>query len=190
MSRVRRASGPLIVAIVLAAAADPAWLDTLMQRMAAIPARQAGFVQEKRLAALNQPLISRGQLIYQRPSYFKMVTTEPQPETLIVSGNQAAVSLGNGGFHVVSLASQPEVAGMMDGIRAALAGDLGSLRQDYRIDPEGSLAAWRLTLTPTAAPLTQFLRSVTIEGSDTDVHTIEVLQINGDQQDLTITGKQ
>jgi outer membrane lipoprotein-sorting protein len=184
----------LMLAIVLASigsaasaqSSDAPWLDALMQRMAAIPARQAEFVEEKRLVALNQPLISRGQLIYRRPSYIEKVTTSPQPETLIVNGDQLTIGSGNDGSRVMSLASQPAIAGLVDGIRAALAGDLSGLRRLYRITSDGGPAAWRLILTPDAPPLAHFLRSVIIEGTNTDIHAIEIVETNGDIQRMTI----
>ncbi len=174
----------------LAAAAEPVgpvWLDVLMQRMAAIPARQADFVEQKRIAALNQPLTSRGRLIYRRPSYIAKVTTGPEPETLIADGDRVAVTMGNDASRVLPLAGEPAVAGLVDGIRLALAGDLPALARMYRVTSEGDLTGWRLILTPLAPPVAAFLTSVTIEGIDTDIHTIRIEQANGDEQDMTLS---
>lgn len=192
MTIISRALLPALVlgTLALPATADPAdhaWLEILMQRMAAIPARRANFVAQKRLAALNQPLISRGQLIYRRPSYIAKTTTSPEPETLIADGDRVAISRGNDTLRVIALANQPEVAGSVDGIRSALAGDLPALQRLYRVASEGNLTGWRLILTPRARQVAAFLRSIVIEGTDTDVHTIEIVQANGDEQDMTLS---
>lgn len=180
----------VLATLALPAAADPAehpWFDILMQRMAAIPARRADFVEQKRLAVLNQLLVSRGQLVYRRPSYIAKTTTGPEPETLIADGGRVAVSKGDNTLRVVALANQPALAGLVDGIRSALAGDLPALQRLYRIASEGDLTAWRLILTPHAPQVAAFLRSITIEGTNTDVHTIKIVQVNGDEQDMTLS---
>jgi hypothetical protein len=166
---------------------ESAWLNSLMQRMAAIPARQAEFVEEKHIAALSQPLISRGQLIYRRPSYIAKITFSPRPETLIANGDQLSLGSGNAAPRTLSLASYPAVGVLVDGIRAALAGDLPTLRRFYRILVEGNPTAWRLVLTPTAPSLARFLRTLTLEGSNTVVRAIRIRETNGDEQGMTIT---
>lgn len=177
----------LASAPALAQATNTTWLASLMKQMATIPARQAEFVEEKHIAALNQPLISRGRLIYRRPSYFAKITTAPQPETLIVNGDQLSLGTGNAAPRILRLASHPAIAALVEGIRAALAGDLPTLRRFYRILAEGDPTAWRLVLTPTAPSLARFLRSVTLEGSNTVVRGIKIRAANGDEQGMTIT---
>jgi len=176
--------------LVLPAGADPvapAWLEVLMQRMAAMPGRQVDFVEQKRLAVLNQPLISRGRLVYQRPSYIAKITTGAEPETLIADGDRVSVTIGGGAARVLPLASVPAVAGLVDGIRSALAGDLPALQRAYRVTSQGDLRDWRLILAPLAQPVATVVRSVTIEGTDTDVRAVQIVQANGDEQDMTLS---
>jgi outer membrane lipoprotein-sorting protein len=172
---------------VVAQPANEGWLELLMQRMAAIPARQADFVEVKRLAALRQPLTLHGHLIYRRPSYLEQITISPQTETLIADGDQLSIQSGHNDTRVVSLASQPVIAGLVDGVRATLAGDLSQLQQFYRITAQGRGAAWRLILTPIQPELANVLRSVILEGADTDIRTVNVVAANGDEQDIVIT---
>ncbi len=172
---------------VVAQPMNEGWLELLMQRMAAISARQADFVEVKRLASLQQPLTLHGRLIYRRPSYLEQITLSPQTETLIADGDQLSIQSGHNDTRVVSLASQPVIAGLVDGVRATLAGDLSQLRQFYRITAQGRGAAWRLILTPIQPELANVLRSVILEGADTDIHTVNVVAANGDEQDIVIT---
>jgi outer membrane lipoprotein-sorting protein len=172
---------------VAAQPTNEGWLELLMQRMAAIPARQADFVEVKRVAALQRPLTLHGHLIYRRPSYLEQITIAPQAETLIADGDQLSIQSGHNDTRIVSLASQPVIAGLVDGVRATLAGDLAQLRQFYRITAQGRVAAWRLILTPIQPELANVLRSVILEGADTDIRTVNVVAANGDEQDIVIT---
>lgn len=182
-------AGLLLPLLAVAAPAQPAaasWLDMLMQRLARIPARRADFVEQKQIAALTRPLVSRGHLLYVRPAQLEKITTAPQPETLIIDGDQLSISTEDAPPKTLSLASAPAIAGLVEGVRATLAGDLPGLRRLYRIVAEGGLGHWRLTLTPARPPLARLLHAVTIEGAQTDIRTITVDQANGDRQVMTI----
>ncbi|HEX4262019.1 MAG TPA: outer membrane lipoprotein carrier protein LolA [Acetobacteraceae bacterium] len=182
-------AGGLSLAAIGPAGAQPsgAWLDTLMQRLSEIPSRRADFTEQKRIAALAQPLASRGRLIYVRPAQLEKITDAPRAERLIVDGDRLSLSTGGGAARVLSLAASPLVAALVEGVRATLAGDLAGLRRLYVIAAVGGLAGWRLILTPARPPLTRVLRSVTINGAGTDIRAIAVEQTNGDRQLMTIT---
>ncbi|MGH7101589.1 MAG: LolA-related protein [Acetobacteraceae bacterium] len=174
------------------AAADPAgnWLEVLMQRLAQIPARSANFTEEKQVVALTRPLLSHGRLFYVRPKWLEKITDAPQPETLLVNGDRLSLTIGGGAPKILSLASVPAVAGLVDGVCATLAGDLPWLRRFYRIVAAGNMSHWRLELSPAGPPLTGLLRTVTIEGAGIDIKTIAVKQVNGDREVMTISPAQ
>jgi hypothetical protein len=179
---------PLLPALP-AAAQTGTWLNEVMRRLAAIPARQANFLEEKRIAALRQPLISRGRLIYIRPAYLEKITTEPRPEALIVDGDRLSISTGGEAPRVVSLQSRPAIAGLVDGVRAAMAGDLPGLQRFYRVEAQGGLAGWRLILTPVFPPLARVLRAVALEGGGSAISSIRIVEANGDEQ-ITMISEQ
>jgi Outer membrane lipoprotein carrier protein LolA-like len=170
--------------------AGGAWLDVLMRHLAAIPSRHADFVEQKQVAALVRPLISRGQLIYARPAKLWKITDTPRAETLAIDGDQLSISSDGQPPRTLSLADAPAIAGLADGVRATLAGDLPGLQRLYRVVGEGDLPRWRLILTPVGPPLTRLLRVVTIDGVESDIRTITVADVNGDQQVMTITAAQ
>lgn len=174
------------------AGADPAhsWLEVLMQRLARIPARSANFTEEKQVAALTRPLVSHGRLFYVRPRWLEKITDAPQSETLLVDGDRLSLTIGGGAPKILSLASVPAVAGLVDGVCATLAGDLPWLRRFYRVVAAGNMSHWRLALSPAGPPLARLLRTVTIEGAGTDIKTIAVEEVNGDREVMTITAAQ
>lgn len=175
------------VAAALPALAEGTWLDALMRRLAAIPARQADFTEEKHLAALQAPLVSRGRLVYRRPDHLEQITLSPRPETVVIDGDRLSIATGGQPARTMSLAAAPALAGLVEGVRGVLAGDLAGLQRFYRIEAQGGPAAWRLILTPSGAPLARVLRGVVLDGAATDIRTVAITQANGDTQILRIT---
>ena len=72
--------------------ADDLDLTALMAGLAAVPERRAAFQETRRFAALDQPLLSTGHLLYRRPGYLSKTTDWPQPETLVVDGGPRIAS--------------------------------------------------------------------------------------------------
>jgi hypothetical protein len=165
------------------AAAEALTLDTLMAAMAGAPARQAGFVEERRFAALDAPLESRGTLAY-RPGHLEKVTQWPVPERLEIDGDRVIVTAGNEAPRVIPLSMAPELGLLIDAIRAPLSGDVGALRRAFHCVVTGTVAGWVLTLVPRDGA--GVLRSVRIEGRGDAIGRIAVVQGNGDSQVMTI----
>jgi outer membrane lipoprotein-sorting protein len=157
-----------------------------MHNLASVAQRQATFTEEKHLSALDQPLLSTGDLSYRRPSYLEKQTKTPRSEQLVVDGNKLTVTDAAGAAKVVDLGTMPEVGAFVDLVRGTLAGDLAALQRHYRVDIEGTARAWRLTLTPTEAQLAGFIRVVRIDGEGTEPRQIDTIQANGDWSRMVI----
>ncbi len=161
-------------------------IDELMRRLAAVPARRASFTEEKSIAALTEPLRSVGRLVYRRPGHLEKITVGPNPESLMVDGDRLSIVAEGQPPRLIELDSEPSLRGLVDAVRGTLAGDLATLRRSYDVAMQGSLAEWRLILTPRDQSLKQLLRQVTVEGGGTDLHAVRIVQANGDQSLMTI----
>lgn len=168
------------------ARADGFPLAQLMVKLAAVPQRRATFQEQRRFAALSEPLLSRGHLLYRRPAFLEKVTDWPQPERLVVDGPWLTLTQSNDPPRVIDLRSQPELRAMIDGLRGALAGDLAGLQERFRIDAAGSLAAWTLDLAPRDDRAARFLRSLRLTGRDDAITELRLVQANGDEQWMQI----
>jgi Outer membrane lipoprotein carrier protein LolA-like len=184
---------PLGVLILLAVAAfpragagQPSPLDELMRRLAAVPERQAVFEEEKGIAGLTQPLRSTGRLVYRRPSHLEKITDPPHFESIVVDGERLLIKMGDEPPRSIDLDSYPEIGVLVDAVRGTLSGDLASLRRNYAVSMDGTLADWRLTLTPTDAKAQRFLREVTIAGAADEARIVRFVQANGDWSVMTI----
>lgn len=157
-----------------------------MARLASVPERRATFREQKRLAALTEPLISQGTLFYRRPDYLEKVTDWPVPERLVIDGDRLVLTEANEAPKVVPLGAQPELRTLVEAMRGPLAGDLPALQRSFEVAGSGDLGAWTLTLTPRDPRATRFLRSVVLSGADSEIRTIRLTQANGDEQLMQI----
>jgi hypothetical protein len=179
----------LAASVQIAAAAEaapPGWLLEVMTGLAAIPERHATFHEEKRIAALDTPLVSKGWLIYRRPAHLEKITTTPEPESLVVDGDTLTLAANREAPQSVRLGRRPEVGALVDAVRGAMAGDLRVLESHYRITAEGRLAAWHLVLQPTDPGVQRLVRTIAIDGAGADIRSFSTVQVNGDEDSLTI----
>jgi len=174
---------PMLVRPRWAAAAE---LDlvAVMAALAAVPERRAAFTETRRFAALVQPLLSTGHLVYRRPAYIEKSTDWPQPERLVVDGDRLVLTEGNAPPRVVPLDRQPELRVLIDAIRGPLAGDLPALRRAFTISGTGTLAAWTIGLVPVDPRAAKLLRRAEIAGHGAVVDRLLTVQANGDEQEM------
>lgn len=168
----------------LSQAAD--WtLDTLMQALARHPANRATFVETKTLAMLDAPIESSGELRFAAPDFLEMRTLKPKRQTLILQANQVTLEM-DGRSHQFDLRDHPDVAVLINSIRATLNGDRKALQRDYTTTLDGTAASWELTLSPVDAKARARVRRIQIGGKQGQVQTIAVLQADGDSSLMTI----
>jgi len=158
-----------------------------MSRLAAAPPRRASFTEDKRLAALEQPLHSAGTFAYSRPDHLEKITTSPTPERLVVDGARLTATAGSNAPRVVDLGGQPAALALVDTIRGVLTGNLALLRRSYDVTAAGTPSAWHLVLRPSEPAMARLVREVRIDGVGADVRSIDTVQANGDADRLTIT---
>jgi hypothetical protein len=157
-----------------------------MARLAAVPERRATFRETRRFAALSEPLVSQGHLLYRRPDYMEKVTDWPQPERLVIDGDRLIITAGNEPPHVVPLGAQPEMRTLVEGMRGPLAGDLPALQRNFEVAAAGDLTSWTLTLTPRDPRATRLVRSIVVSGVADAIRAIRLTQANGDEQVMQI----
>lgn len=168
----------------LSQAAD--WtLDALMQALARHPANRATFVETKTLAMLDTPIESSGELRFAAPDFLEMRTLKPKRQTLILQANQVTLEM-NGRSHQFDLRDHPDVAVLINSIRATLNGDRKALQRDYTATLNGTAASWELTLSPVDAKARARVHRIQIGGKQGQVQTIAVLQSDGDSSLMTI----
>jgi outer membrane lipoprotein-sorting protein len=118
----------LIAALTLTAgvtiAADEG--GTLGNLMALLAQRRHGvadFTQTQYLAVLKQPQRSEGVLSYDAPDHLEQRTLKPHPQTAVLDHGVLTLTRGSR-QRTVRLDEYPQLAPLIDSVRATLAGDL------------------------------------------------------------------
>ena len=87
---------------------------------------------------------------------------------------------------VLALQNYPEIAAFIDSIRGTLAGDRQALERTYQLNLEGDARNWTLILLPIENKMKKIVAKISISGSDNALHTIDILQADGDSSRMTI----
>jgi hypothetical protein len=163
-------------------------MDDLMLELSQVRVSRSIFRDEKKLAGLTQPIVSRGTLLYVAPDRLEKHTTEPIREEIVVDGDRLTyVRPAENLRRTIGLDRAPELRGLVEAIRGTLAGDLGTLRRYYSLGFEGSPEeGWRLTMVPLDERVRGFFTAVKIDGLGARLQSVETIEPNGDVSRMTI----
>jgi Outer membrane lipoprotein carrier protein LolA-like len=167
---------------------DPGWgLPQLMRELAEVRSASARFTERKTMRMLKAPLVTAGTVKYVAPDQLWKTTLSPQRERFALDGCQVTISGGpDERTRTFSLAAGPEIAGLVEGIRATLAGDLPTLERFYDVRLSGDNAEWQLVLQPKSRELARFISWMRIRGSRERVEAIDTESGDGDHSEMTI----
>jgi hypothetical protein len=171
----------LITGTAHAAPSSPAsGLDRLMALLARRKHGEVPFTERDTLSILTRPLESSGVLIYDAPDHLVKRTLRPRRESLALDGDRVTVRR-RGRALQFNLDSYPQAAPYVEAIRATLAGDRAALERVFHVKFEGSLAHWRLALTPRQTRMAKRVRRIRIAGARDDIRRVEILERDGDR---------
>jgi hypothetical protein len=191
-SGLRICAGILLCALGIeggtgAAAQEPWGLPQLMAALGQVRSASAQFTERKTMRMLTEPLIASGRLAYVAPGHIEKVTVSPMPERLVMDGDRVTIVSGPGSdTHTFSVADFPQIGGLVEGIRATLAGDLPTLERTYTTHLSGTLAAWNLQLVPRDSDLARFVKRIEFRGDGNRIRTIDTEGSDGDRSVMTI----
>lgn len=160
-------------------------IGELMAALAAGTYGVAAFTEKKYISILDLPVDSSGELVFSPPGRLEKRTLTPRVETLVLDGDTLTI-VREAHKHVMQLKDYPEVAGMILGIRATLAGDRKALESAYRLDLEGTRDRWSLVLTPLDPRVAFVIARIRMEGTQDEVRTVEILLADGDRSVMNI----
>lgn len=185
LERARRALLVLCVAAGLRPARAQALdLKTLMQRMAQRKSGESRFTEERTVSGIDGPLQASGTLSFVAPDRFARHTLHPTKETMEVQGRTLLLKRGPR-TRQMDMDAVPELAALLDAMRATLTGDAVLLQRYFRTELSGSDAKWVLRLLPLDERLARQVRQIELVGQAADLRSIE-LQLTGGDRSLML----
>jgi hypothetical protein len=164
---------------------DPAVFEQLLKLLAARRHGHVAFTEVQRLAMLDQPLHSSGELLYDAPDRLEKRTLEPRAEDLLLENGMLTIERGHR-RRSVALRDLPQAAPFIESLRATLAGDRAALERYFTVRFSGDLEQWTLELAPLDATLRRSVRRILIAGAHDRIRSVEIHQTDGDSSTLTI----
>lgn len=162
-----------------------ATLDQVMKLLAQRKQGQVDYTEEDYLALLDRPVKSSGVLVYRAPDHLEKRTLKPKKESLVLQGDELTVQRGHRTYHV-QVSAYPQVAPFVDAVRDTLAGDEGGLEKVFHVGFTGTVAEWKLRLVPLDRDVARKVSRVEITGGRDEIHSVEILQADGDRSVMTL----
>jgi len=187
----------LTLAVAQATAEEPtaALLRQLEASMADVKTVRTRFVQEKKLALFNQPLVTRGVILVEMPNKLLWRVDSPIQYVLSIDGRQARQWDGETGrTQKIPLANNPVFAAVTEQLQAWFGGRYGVLAKDYDIGqqpnhpnvliftpkPETAAANMLQSVMVTCREDRRYIAAIRIDerGGDSTVMTFAETEIN------------
>jgi hypothetical protein len=176
MTRLHRyLSAILLLALTpLAHAFD---LQQLSEQLPKPSVIHGGFIQEKHLRALPQPLTSKGNFVLAKDSGLLWLLDTPLKQDYRITAAGIARRDADGGWQMIPNKSAGAEQNRL--FLAVLQGDSSGLQRDFELQLSGDAQAWKLTLVPRSLMLQQVFKQINIDGGAL-VQRIELLETQGD----------
>lgn len=162
------------------AAGNPALVSQIAAHLAQAKGVRAQFTQTQTLAAMKQPLVSSGSLMFFRERGVIWQIDTPYQATYVIT-DAGVVELNAAGQRVTAHSAQGArgVAQVSKMMRAMLGGDLSALYSQFDVRAEGSAAQWRMQLTPNQPQIAQSIKGLEMSGGDY-LQSLRITLANGD----------
>jgi len=196
VSARRRGTAPLALSVLIVAcgllatmpaagAEDGALLDRLMTLLAQRRHGVADFDETQYLELLKRPVHSSGVLRYDAPDHLEQRTLKPRPQNMLLDHGMLTLESGKH-QRTLPLQDYPQLAPLIDSMRATLAGDRAALAQRFAIELRGDLDHWQLLLRPLDSELAASVQRIRLSGERDAVLQVEVQQSDGDRSLIDI----
>ncbi|WP_425605980.1 LolA family protein [Paraburkholderia sejongensis] len=159
---------------------NPALVSRIAAHLAEPKGVRAQFTQTQTLAAMKQPLVSSGNLLFYRERGVIWQIDTPYKATYVIT-DAGVAQLNAAGQRVGTHSAQSTrgVAQVSKMMRAMLGGDLSALYSQFDVSAAGSAAQWRMHLTPNQPQLAQSIKGLEMSGGDY-LQSLRITLANGD----------
>jgi hypothetical protein len=158
-----------------------------LAQLATIEALDAQFREEKRMALLAQPLVSEGELHYEKPRLLARHTRPPHASSVLLRGE--TLSFGDDQHkESIELSAQPALRVLVDTFVSVLGGDVAALERvaELKYEPLPN-DGYRIRVLPRDEKMKRLVRSMFFEGQGTLLSKMELVDANGDTTVTTFT---
>lgn len=177
----------LLLSTLTAAADLPPEAVATWKALDANTSLSAEFTQVRHSKLLSKPIESSGTLAFERPDRMAWTVTAPARSTFVLDGTKVGMAYPDLGMREeIDLASNAEVASLVQGMMVWLAGDLETVSQDYDIAWASGTPAVA-TLTPKDDALKAIIGTLDLSIADTTIQKVVITEPDGDRVEIAFT---
>jgi len=166
-------------AIPASALEDKLELPELLHLFAQQKNSTVDFSEEKHAFFLDEPLKSSGYIEFLAPNKLNKYILKPEKNSQKITGNILEIKNPDK-THIVDLNDHPEFSVLLRSIISVLAGDLVSLKKDFKIIFTNNDSTWSLLLAPHDSYIAGYIESIKMFGNKNKLSKIIVTEANND----------
>ena len=161
--------------------------DEVLQLRSEVQKAEATFVQSQFLMSLTEPIVSKGTMRYEAPTFVEMTVKEPRFEQFIYDGNRLEIRSGERpDVRSIRANKQSVLAVFLGALTSMLAGNKEDIDQNFTrvfsIDGE----TWQLSLKPRLKKIQRRVSRVEFGGALGVVDRVSLIMKNGNQTVIRI----
>jgi outer membrane lipoprotein-sorting protein len=186
-----------LLLLVVAARAAAATCDSTESCLRAVDAAQqhtesvsARFTQTKHLALLDEPLVSTGRFVFQRPDRMRLEIETPRSAVIVINGRQVSIP-GLSAANQQQLALTPMTA-MFTELGAMFGGSAATLRRHFDVSAKPAGDAIEVMLRPTVPDWQRLFRTIGLRfaGPDLLISSMQLEDALGDHLEIAMSDVQ
>lgn len=154
--------------------------DSILHQLAQQKNYHFHFVQEKKLAMLDKPLITEGELLLddkqtvtwdiQKPFALRYVLTPTSIREIDAQGERS-----------IQTGQNPLAAALTQAMTATFSGQWSDDNLLATVSATGDTKNWTLHITPRSKELQMLIQTMTVDGAQKTINTVTILESNGDR---------
>lgn len=167
-------------------AAVPQTLDELQQALTAAVTLRCHFSQHKQVAGLAAPLVSTGQLLFNRQLGLWWQQEQPFAMTLLLDEQRLQQQVADQPPERITASSNPQLFEFSHLLLSLFGADRAALEQAFALRFVPGKARWQLTLVPRQAPLDRIFAELLLSGQG-GLEQLRIRDRQGDETRLDFT---
>ena len=164
-------------------------------QLAAPAVLRGNFMQARKIALLQNPLLSSGRFILSdKGLYWRQ--DSPIPALMIADDERLMQQVDDGPLQNIDTVKNPVVLSFSNSFLSIFRGSEADLREHFEVAFSGDADSWTIHLTPISYPMSEAIDSIILEGRDyiemitvssrsSDETTISFTDLNTDPDQLT-----
>ncbi len=163
----------------LSVQADENLRASILAGLAAQPQKHFSFVQEKKLAMLEKPLVTEGELRIAADRHVTWDIHKPYVMRYEISGDTIREIDANG-ERTIQTGGNPLAAALSEAMAAAFSGQWQGKERLASVTADGKTDNWQLHIQPHSADLQKLVSSIDVQGAQQTITTVQIRESNGD----------